>query len=209
LSKRTATSQNSVTGAGVGKVGRGSHGALSAPGKLTPPTTMRAGATSLRPASAVEGLTSVDSTSHVTTVNLKMLMAVSSASAPASSRISSWLSGISQSEEGVVLCSDSTPTFSHSALSVYTPTYETPDTWDCLTVVSNFPDIVPAHPLDTLPRIAPEPFSLRSLMRSWPYTTHRFTEFHPCRTDGDYTELWLTPRGHFTHAHTLEHSTFC
>jgi len=108
-----------------------------------------------------------------------------------------------------MLRSDPTPTFSHSAPSIYTPTYETPDTWDCITVVSDFPDVVPAHPLDNLPRVAPEPVTIRSLMRRWPYTTHRFTEFHPRQTDGDYTELFLAPRGHLTHAHTLEHSTFC
>jgi hypothetical protein len=108
-----------------------------------------------------------------------------------------------------MLRSDPTPTFSHSALSVYTPTYETPDTWDCITVVSDFPEVIPAHPLDILPRVAPEPVTLRSLMCRWPYTTHRFTEFCPRCTDGDPSELWLSPRGHFTHAHTLEHSTFC
>jgi hypothetical protein len=109
----------------------------------------------------------------------------------------------------LLLRSDPTPTFSHTAPSVYTPSYETPDTWDCITIVSDFPDVVPAHPLDILPHVAPEPITLRSLMRRWPYTTHRFTKFCPQRTDGDPTELWLAPRGHFTHAHTLEHSTFC
>jgi hypothetical protein len=78
-----------------------------------------------------------------------------------------------------MLCSDPTPTFSHTAPSTYTPSYETPDTWDCITIVSDFPDIIPAHPLDILPRIAPEPVTLRSLMRTWPYTTHCFTEFCP------------------------------
>jgi hypothetical protein len=80
-------------------------------------------------------------------------MAVSSANMPASSRISSWLSGVSQSEEGVVLHSGSTPTFSHSPPSTYTPLYETPDTWDCITIVSDFPNVVPAHPLDILPTL--------------------------------------------------------
>jgi hypothetical protein len=108
-----------------------------------------------------------------------------------------------------MLRSDPTPTFSHSAPSIYTPSYEAPDTWDCITVVSDFPDVIPAHPLDILPRVAPEPVTLCSLMRRWPYTTHRFTDFCPRRTDGDPSELWLAPRGHFTHAHTLEHSTFC
>jgi hypothetical protein len=59
-----------------------------------------------------------------------------------------------------LLCSDSTPTFSHSAPSIYTPTYETPDTWDCITIVSDFPDVIPAHPLNILPRIAPEPVTI-------------------------------------------------
>jgi hypothetical protein len=135
----------------------------------------------------------VDLTLHVTTANLETLMAVSSANTPASSRISSWLSGVSQSEEGVVLHSDSTPTFSHTAPSIYTPTYETPDTWDCITIVSDFPDVVPAHPLNILPCVAPEPVTLHSLMCFWLYTTHHFTEFCPRRTDGDSTELWLAP----------------
>jgi hypothetical protein len=52
-----------------------------------------------------------------------------------------------------LLCSDPTPTFSHTAPSVYTPSYETSDTWDCITVVSDFPNIVPAHPLDILPHV--------------------------------------------------------
>jgi hypothetical protein len=110
---------------------------------------------------------------------------------------------------GPVLRSEPTPTFSHTAPSIYTPTYKTTDTWDCITIVSDFPDVVPAHPLDILPCVAPEPVTIHSLMRHWPYTTHCFTEFRPRRTDGDPTELWLAPRGHFTHAHTLEHSTFC
>jgi hypothetical protein len=96
-------------------------------------------------------------------------------------------------KEGVMLCSDPTPTFSYTTLSVYTPTYKTPDTWDCLTVVSDFPDVVPAYPLDILPHVAPEPMTLHSLMHSWLYTTHCFTEFCPRRTNRDSTELWLAP----------------
>jgi hypothetical protein len=91
-----------------------------------------------------------------------------------------------------VLCSEPTPTFSRPTSPVYTPTYETPDTWDCITVVSDLPDVVPAHPLDILPHLAPEPVTIHSLMRSWPYTTHRFTEFRPQRTDGEPWELLLT-----------------
>jgi hypothetical protein len=147
-------------------VERESRGALNASGRLTPPTPMKGGATLLRPVSTVGGLTSVDSTSHVTTANLETLMAVSSASMPTSTRINQWLSGISQSEEGVVLHSDPTPTFSHTSPSVYTPTYETPDTWDCITVVFDFPNTIPAHPLDILPYLAPEPFDLASLLCS-------------------------------------------
>jgi len=108
-----------------------------------------------------------------------------------------------------VLHSDPTPTFSHTAPSVYTPSYKTPDTWDYITIVSDFPDIIPAHPLDILPRVAPEPLTMSSLMHFWPYTSHRFTEFHPQHTNRDPTELWLAPQGHFTHSHTLEHLTFC
>jgi hypothetical protein len=93
----------------------------------------------------------------------------------------------------VLLRSEPTPTFSHTAPSIYTPSYETPDTWDCITIVSDFPDTIPAHPLDILPRVAPEPPTLRSLMCSWPYTTHCFTEFRPRHTDGDPTKLWIAP----------------
>jgi hypothetical protein len=109
----------------------------------------------------------------------------------------------------VMLRSDSTPTFSHTAPSTYTPTYKTPDTWDCITVISDFPDTVPPHPLNILPRVAPKPVTLRSLFCPWPYTSYCFTVFHPLHTNGDPTELWLTARIHETHAHTLEHSTFC
>jgi hypothetical protein len=56
--------------------------------------------------------------------------------------------------------------------SVYTPSYEVSDTWDCITIVSDYPDTVPTHPLDILPHLTPEPFSLNSLLRSWPYSTH-------------------------------------
>ena len=65
-----------------------------------------------------------------------------------------------------LLRSDSTPTFSHTAPSTYTPSYDIPDTWDCITVVSDFPEVIPAHPLDNLPHVAPEPVTMRSLMRS-------------------------------------------
>jgi hypothetical protein len=62
-----------------------------------------------------------------------------------------------------VLCSKNTPAFSSSSY-----TYSTPHTWDTPppspTVVSKFPYIVSTHPLDILPRVAPEPFSLESLM---------------------------------------------
>jgi hypothetical protein len=81
--------------------------------------------------------------------------------------------------QATLLCSEPTPTFSHTALSIYTPSYDTSDTWDCITVVSDLPNIVPAYPLDILPRVAPEPITMRSLMCSWPYTSHHFTEFHP------------------------------
>jgi hypothetical protein len=63
-----------------------------------------------------------------------------------------------------LLRSDPTPTFSFSS----SHTYSAPDTWDTPlpspTVVSEFPNVVPTHPLDILPCIAPEPFSLESLM---------------------------------------------
>jgi hypothetical protein len=93
-------------------------------------------------------------------------MAVSSASMPTSTRINQWLSGVSQSEEGVVLCSEPTPTFFHTSPSVYTPSYDTPDTWDCITIVSDFPDTIPTHPFDILPHLTPEPFELASLLCS-------------------------------------------
>jgi len=137
----------------------------------------------LWPASAVGGLTSVDLTLHVTTANLETLAAISYASMLASSKIERWLSGISQSKEGVVLHSDSTPTFSLMAPSTYMPTYSMPDTWDMPppspTVVSDFPDTVPAHPFDNLPHLTPEPVSLDSLMQPWPYNMHHFSFFRP------------------------------
>ena len=143
------------------------------------------------------------------TANLEMLAAVSSANMPVSSRVDQWLSGISQSEEGVVLHSDPTPTYFSSS----SHTYSAPDMWDMPlpspTLVSEFPDIVPAHPFENLPHVAPEPFSLESLMRSWPYSSHRFTDFCPYRTDTNDRKLWLTAHPHMTHVHTLEHETFC
>ena len=93
--------------------------------------------------------------------------------------------------------------------SDYTPSYETPDTWDCITVISNFPETIPAHPFDILPCIALEPFCLTSLLCPWPYSSHHFTKFHPYQTDRDSIELQLMPQPHETHVHTLEHSTFC
>jgi hypothetical protein len=109
---------------------------------------------------------------------------------------------------GYLLCSESTSTFSSSSY-----TYSTPDTWDMPppfpTVVSEFHDIVPAHPLDILPHVAPEPFSLESLMQSWPYNSHCFTSFRPYQEDTDDRKLCLTARPHMTHTHTLKHETFC
>jgi hypothetical protein len=136
-------------------------------------------------------------------------MAISSASMLASIWINQRLSGVSQSEEGVVLFSEPTPTFSHTSLSIYTPSYKTPNTWDCITIISDFPDTIPAHPFDILPRLAPKPFELASLLHSWPYSSHHFIEFHPYCTNRDPTELQLTACPHQTHVHTLEHSTFC
>jgi hypothetical protein len=108
-----------------------------------------------------------------------------------------------------LLRSEHTPTFSPT--SSYT--YSAPETWDMPppspTVVSKFPEVVPAHPFDILPCVAPEPVSLASLMQPWPYDTHRFTSFHPHRTDTDDRKLRLTARPHMTHMHTLEHETFC
>jgi hypothetical protein len=110
--------------------------------------------------------------------------------------------------QGMVLHSESTPTF--SSLSY---TYSAPNTWDIPppspTIVSEFPDIVLAHPFDILPCIAPEPLSLDSLMQSWPYNMHWFTSFCPYRTDTDNRKLRLTACPHMTHVHTLEHETFC
>ena len=58
----------------------------------------------------------------------------------------------------LLLCSDLTSTFS----SFYT--YSAPKTWDMPppspTAVSDFPDVVPTHPFDILPHLAPEPFDL-------------------------------------------------
>jgi len=108
-----------------------------------------------------------------------------------------------------LLRSSPTPTF----FSTSSYTYSAPNTWDTPppspTIVSEFPNVVPAHPLDILPHVAPEPFSLESLMQSWPYDSHRFTDFRPYRTDTDDRKLCLTARPHMTHMHTLEHETFC
>jgi len=62
---------------------------------------------------------SVDLTLHVMIANLETLAAMSSASMPTSTQINQWLSGVSQSKEGVVLRSDTTPTFSYTPLSIY------------------------------------------------------------------------------------------
>jgi hypothetical protein len=43
---------------------------------------------------------------------------------------------------------------------IYTPFYKVPNTCDCLTIVSKFPNTIPAHPLDILPCLAPKLFSL-------------------------------------------------
>jgi hypothetical protein len=107
-----------------------------------------------------------------------------------------------------MLRSESTPTFSSSSY-----TYSAPDTWDTPppspTIISEFPDVVPAHPFDILLCLTPEPFSLGSLMRPWPYDTHHFTSFHLYCTDTDNRKLCLTAHPHMTHVHTLEHETFC
>jgi hypothetical protein len=108
----------------------------------------------------------------------------------------------------LLLYSESILTFSSSFY-----TYSTPNIWDMPppspTVVSEFPNVVPAHPLDILSYVAPEPFSLESLMRPWPYDSHHFTSFHPYRTDTDNRKLRLTAHPHMIHVHTLEHEAFC
>ena len=66
--------------------------------------------------------------------------------------------------ERAVLHSDSTLTFSPTS----SLTYSAPETWDTPpsspTVVSEFPNVVPAHPFDILLCLASKPFSLGSLM---------------------------------------------
>jgi hypothetical protein len=107
----------------------------------------------------------------------------------------------------LMLCSDCTPTFFSSS-----HTYSASDTWNIPppspTVVSEFPNVVPTHSFDILPHVAPKPFSLESLICSWPYSSHRFTEFRLYRTDTDNRKLRLTARPHISHRHTLEHETF-
>ena len=104
-----------------------------------------------------------------------------------------------------MLHSDSTLTFSPTS----SLTYSAPETWDTPpsspTVVSEFPNVVPAHPFDILLCLAPKPFSLGSLMQPWPYDTHRFTTFHPHHTDTDDRKLHLMACPHVTYAHTLKH----
>ena len=53
-----------------------------------------------------------------------------------------------------MLRSDPTPTFSGITPSSCTPTYEAPNTWDCITVISDFPDRV------RRPMPRPVPYSL-------------------------------------------------
>jgi hypothetical protein len=133
---------------------------------------MRGGSTTSRPVSAVGGLTSVDSTLHVMTANLETLVAVSSMNMPVSLKVDQWLSGISQSKEGVVLRSNPTPTFSLTSTSSYT--YSTPETWDTpppsSTVVSEFPDVFPAHPLISFHALPPNPLTLVALCNLGPIT---------------------------------------
>ena len=47
----------------------------------------------------------------------------------------------------MLLRSDPTPTFSHTFPSIYTPSYKTSDIWDCITIVSDFPDTILLTPL--------------------------------------------------------------
>ena len=75
--------------------------------------------------------------------------------------------------------------------------------WDCITVVSDFPDTIPIYPFDILPHVAAKPVTLCSLLRPWPYTSYCFTIFHPLHTDGDPTELRLTARIYKTHTVTV------
>ena len=102
-----------------------------------------------------------------------------------------------------MLHSDPTPTFSLSTLSNYTPSYDTLSTWDTPppspTVVSDFPIIVPAHPFNVLPCLAPEPVMLGSLICPYPYTMHCFSMFCPYRTDSNDTELRLMAHPHVTY----------
>jgi len=77
------------------------------------------------------------------------------------------------------------------------------------TLVSEFPDIVSTHPFNNLPYLTPEPVSLASLMRPWPYDTYHFFTFCPYRTDTDNRKLCLTTWPHVTHGHALEHESFC
>jgi hypothetical protein len=63
----------------------------------------------------------------------------------------------------LMLRSKPTPTFSSSSY-----TYSIPNTWDTPppspTIVSEFPNIIPAHLFNILLHVAPEPLSLDSLM---------------------------------------------
>ena len=77
------------------------------------------------------------------------------------------------------------------------------------TLVSEFPDVIPTHPLDNLLHLAPKPISLASLMQPWPYDTHYFSIFRPYQMDTDNRKLRLTAHPHVTHTHALKHETFC
>ena len=108
-----------------------------------------------------------------------------------------------------MLCSDPTSTFSYTSPSIYTPSYETPNMWDCLTIVFIFPNTIPTHPLNILPHLAPKPFNLQSLLHPSPYSTYHFSNLQPYHTDNDSTELQLMAQPHMMYKHTLVHSTFC
>jgi hypothetical protein len=81
--------------------------------------------------------------------------------------------------------------------------------WEPLPVSIEAQDPLWENPLAlVLPAKTRTPF-FALLLCGWPYSSHRFIDFQPLRTDSDPTELRVTPHPHFTHTHELEHVNFC
>jgi hypothetical protein len=74
---------------------------------------------------------------------------------------------------------------------------------------SETPLIHHPRPLMARPTCGITEQSFRDLCRRSPYTTHKFHEFRPHRTDNDPSSLAPTARQHITWSHSMEHQCFC